>query len=85
MAKKKAPTTVRPVRTCNNCFKTHGVFSDRCLLNNLFGILVHEGGHDFTHETARKMIDRVDADMLWQDIGPILDRLRDGEYTYEDD
>ena len=66
--------------TCPNCgspVKTHP--RNDCVLNALIGIL-HDRGN-LSKKKLHVIHRKADTGVLWEDLGPILDRLEDGFYT----
>ena len=54
-----------------------------CMLAALIQIIEERGGHSATELQVLHANTNVDA--LWDDIGPIIDRLEHGEYNVEDE
>lgn len=53
---------------------------DGCVLGALIRVLRDRGSLD--EQELLKLHSEADIDGLWADIGPILDRLEDGGYSY---
>lgn len=64
---------------CPNCLEKHEVFPDVCVLHVLLGVAVH-GRQSLTNEAAHVVLKNCNADALWDDLGPIVDRLEAGYY-----
>jgi hypothetical protein len=65
---------------CNNCCQPHTEFTDVCILESLLGVSVL-GRESLTMEQARSILIETDVYALWNDLGPIIDRLEDGKYA----
>jgi hypothetical protein len=64
---------------CSNCARKHRTLPDLCILAALTGVSLH-GRCDIDEKQAADIIKNTNADMLWDDIGPIIDRLEAGYY-----
>lgn len=65
---------------CPNCFKpikTHK--NNGCVLKALMVVLNGRGGK--TRKELNKLHAKCNADALWDELGPIIDRLGDGEFS----
>lgn len=65
---------------CTNCLTRHKVTPDVCIPAALLGVAVHERQTVSDFE-AESLLANLNADRLWDDIAPIIDRLEKGEYV----
>jgi len=66
--------------TCPNCggsIKDH--VADFCVLSSLMGVVDDRG--NLARAQLEQLWGNVDIDRLWDDLGPILDRLEAGDYS----
>lgn len=67
--------------TCPNCSrpmeKNHPI--DVCLVAALFGVVRDRGNK--TDDRIKKLMRDVNVDLLWDDLGPLIDRLEKGYYS----
>lgn len=67
--------------SCPNCFYEHKDFSvDPCLLHALLAAAV-AGRGEITNEQAAEIMRGTNVDALWDDLGPLVDRLVAGFYA----
>jgi hypothetical protein len=69
---------------CANCVRNHDEVDDICVLSVLVGVSL-QSRQSITDEQAIDIIKNTNADMLWDDIGPIIDRLEEGYYRNVDE
>jgi hypothetical protein len=67
---------------CPNCSKPVARPNEGCVLHDLIQVLRERG--EIPERRLRKLHADVDADGFWNDIARIIDRLQDGEYTWEE-
>lgn len=64
---------------CPNCGKPIGHEQNGCLLATLIEVLKERGEH--TEEARRRIWAECDPDALWDDLGTIVDKLGESQYT----
>ena len=68
---------------CANCNENHRTFAaqpQRCLVKVLFVHLVNNR-EELTDTQALELLETLNVDALFDDLGPVLDNLRDGRYN----
>jgi len=65
---------------CPNCLREHGIPEEPCMLGALASMLGQRGVNP---EEALGLIERANPEHLWDDLGPILERLAVGYYDCE--
>ena len=77
---------------CPNCCKDHdptpedapgGHRVDACVLG-VFATIISERAN-LSEEKIDDLIRRCDADALWNAVGPVIDALEDGEFSFTDE
>jgi hypothetical protein len=70
---------------CPNCLDTPvaGHPENACILYVLTDVLRSRG--TLTEEQIQALHRDADPNQVWDDIGPIIDRLEDGHYNAKDD
>lgn len=68
---------------CEGCGETVNGVRDACVLEALVGVAVQRG--NLSQRQALKLLEDVDIDRLWRDVGKIVDGLEDGVYNQPDD
>lgn len=63
---------------CPNCLGEHEIPEEPCLLGALVAVLV--SSERLSPAVALERMRKANADHLWDDLGPIVDRLMAGEY-----
>lgn len=65
---------------CPNCFDPiEGHPDSACVLNALIQVVRERG--DLTEEQLRALHRDANVDVLWEDLGPVIDRLQAGGYS----
>ena len=69
---------------CNNCCREHDDLPDVCLPAAMLGVSVFSR-EELTPDEADTLLENLNVDQLWDDIGPIIDRIQEGYYNINDD
>ncbi|HMM79256.1 MAG TPA: hypothetical protein PKC65_04450 [Pyrinomonadaceae bacterium] len=69
---------------CSNCADEHRSIPDVCILSALVGVSLFSR-ESLNEKQARNIIASSNADHLWDDLGPIIDRLESGFYALTED
>ena len=67
---------------CPNCIELprHDAIDEKCMLWELLS--VRAGDEGWTVEELRARMKRVNVDAFWDQLGPVLDQLVDGDFDY---
>lgn len=69
--------------SCANCARVHATLPDVCIPAALMRVLVSDR-EEMTHKQALDALAALDPDALWDDVGPIIDRLGEGYYSMKE-
>jgi hypothetical protein len=61
---------------CPNCFRQHRKLKEVCMTRAFAAMLLD----DLDEKQAAELMYDLDVNTFWDDVGPIIDRLRDGHY-----
>jgi hypothetical protein len=64
---------------CQNCGKPVSEQNPGCLLHDLVQVLRERGEH--SERKVRQIHASVDADALWNRLGPVVDEIGDGWFS----
>lgn len=69
---------------CSQCTDEHRSIPDVCVLSAFAGVSLFSR-ESLNDEQARNIIANTNPDHLWDDLGPILDKLEAGFYAFTED
>ena len=77
---KQAIAVLAEKRECPNCGASHVEDHphDGCMLHAVISVL--RGRENMTEDALQKLHAETNVDALWDDIGPVLDKLEAGGY-----
>lgn len=80
----QAPAPAPAAVQCPNCLENLDEHPENgCVLHAFIAVLFDRG--NLSEEQLAKLHADTDVDLFWNDLGPILDKLENGEYTNQEE